>query len=583
MRSVIRRIKKYPSIVIIIAIFTVAYAARVYIVTPGMQSVGSVSATESNIQKVSLLLVDDYRQDRQHITADGVVESLQQAELRSQFTGPVARLHVQIGDTVKAGDMLISLQNADISAQLQQAEAMVASAQAALDGLRRGTRSEELELAEIQLNNLNVSLANAERDYENAVAKAESDIRGVYAGAVTALQISVSVLDNALTQADNILGVDNALANDSFEDILAFNDHTTLSAALANYTATKIKLGIVRGEISLLTTSSDPALIVSAMAGAEDALASGNQLLLSVMDVFNATPLTPTMTQAVLDAKKSVIQAARVVPPGVNVQYATLVGQRQAISTQQKVNTTVLSAAQSRVDEMQNAVAVAEQTLALKRAGATPEQIRVQEAQFQQAKAALANISAQLGKTVIRAPIDGEVASLPVRPGELVTLGQAVASIVNLDGLQVKCYVSETDFSTIDDGNPVKVGADATGKVSRVAPSIDAKTRKIEVDVLVDDPQEAHLVVGQNVRVQIATNPQFGDTAYVLPLQAVRVVQDGAFVYTVDAQSVVQEVPVVLGELTGESVAIPQGLRDGQKIIAVVYELKAGQRVEVLE
>ncbi|MDD5110537.1 MAG: efflux RND transporter periplasmic adaptor subunit [Patescibacteria group bacterium] len=583
--TIFNGVKKHPVFSVVAVVVFAAVAIRVGVNNLGAESVQSVSADATNFPTVTLLNVSDYRHDGGTVSAKGIVESLQQADLRSQFTGQVVSIQAGIGDTVRAGDTLVTLGSADVAAQLMQVQALADSAQAVLDGLRRGTRPEELQLAQTQVSNLEVSLANAERDYQNATDKAGSDLRGAYANAVASLQTSVSVLDNALTQADNILGVDNTGANDTFESVLAANNHIAMFTALQDYSAVKAAINSIRTGVSGLTTSSTPAAIDGFLASMEEALGEGNQLLRSVIDVLNATPLVGTMTQASLDAKKSTIESVRVGPISVNAQYTTIVALRQAIATQQKVNTSIVAAAQSRVDETRNALTLAQQQLTLKQAGATSEQIRAQEAQLAQARASVASVQALLQKTIIRAPIDGEVASLDARLGELVTAGQPVATIVNTGGLQVKGYVSDKDFLRIAEGNPVAIEGGAKGTVSRLAPSIDLQTKQVEVNVAVIAPQEAHLVVGQNVQLMISTNDQAagGAATYILPLQAVRIATDGgAYVLTVNAQSEVEENPVVLGELSGESVAVTKGLSDGREIISAVFELKAGEKVEVI-
>lgn len=107
--AMVNRVKKYPVITAVAVVIIAAVAIRVGVMNFGSKSVAPVSANAVNIPKVTLLNVSDFRHDDGAVSAKGIVESLQQAELRSQFTGPVTSIRVGMGDTVRAGDTLITL------------------------------------------------------------------------------------------------------------------------------------------------------------------------------------------------------------------------------------------------------------------------------------------------------------------------------------------------------------------------------------------------------------------------------------------------------------------------------------------
>ncbi|MDE2233929.1 MAG: efflux RND transporter periplasmic adaptor subunit [Gammaproteobacteria bacterium] len=63
----------------------------------------------------------------------GTVISLKRAEISSRLTGYVRRVDVQAGDTVRAGQHLLSIDSSDVTGTLQQAQAGVNQAQAVYD------------------------------------------------------------------------------------------------------------------------------------------------------------------------------------------------------------------------------------------------------------------------------------------------------------------------------------------------------------------------------------------------------------------------------------------------------------------
>jgi macrolide-specific efflux system membrane fusion protein len=89
---------------------------------------------------------------------------------------------------------------------------------------------------------------------------------------------------------------------------------------------------------------------------------------------------------------------------------------------------------------------------------------RQQRAEVNRARAALANIKAQLGYTVITAPLSGVVGSVSTQEGETVAAGlnaPTFLTIVDLSRLQVDAYVDEVDIGKIRVGGKATFTVDA--------------------------------------------------------------------------------------------------------------------------
>ncbi len=88
-----------------------------------------VDNSQLNVKKVSLVSVSDFRNNQSKVSADGIVESVSQVDLKSQISAPISVVNVSVGDSVSAGQTIAVLQNADIKAQLDQARAGLRLAQ----------------------------------------------------------------------------------------------------------------------------------------------------------------------------------------------------------------------------------------------------------------------------------------------------------------------------------------------------------------------------------------------------------------------------------------------------------------------
>jgi RND family efflux transporter MFP subunit len=215
--------------------------------------------------------------------------------------------------------------------------------------------------------------------------------------------------------------------------------------------------------------------------------------------------------------------------------------------------------------------------------GADVSQSDSSRAQIAAAQAGVRNLEAQLAKTIIRSPISGKIAALPLRTGELATPGQLIATIVGSGGMQIKAFASSEDITRIQRGARVTIGGSIPGTVESVAPSVNPLNRKVEVVILVSNPSSSGLVVGQNVEVSIEANTRVTTAAssakYLLPMQNIKIVPGDAYVLTVDGNSKIQKHSVTLGEIRGEFVEIKSGLTDDMQIVSPVYELNPGETV----
>jgi membrane fusion protein YbhG len=77
----------------------------------------------------------------------------------------------------------------------------------------------------------------------------------------------------------------------------------------------------------------------------------------------------------------------------------------------------------------------------------------------------------QLRRSVITNPVGGTVLTTYVRTGELVQVGQPLYKIANLDTMELRAYVTETQLASIKVGRQVTVSVDV-GATRRALPGI---------------------------------------------------------------------------------------------------------------
>ena len=91
------------------------------------------------------------------LSASGYIVAHHKINVNSKVTGRIAWIGVEKGDRVKAGQVLVRLENQEFQAQADQARGAVASVEARLKALETGSRPQEIEQAK---HNLEQAVAN---------------------------------------------------------------------------------------------------------------------------------------------------------------------------------------------------------------------------------------------------------------------------------------------------------------------------------------------------------------------------------------------------------------------------------------
>ncbi|MFS8137724.1 MAG: efflux RND transporter periplasmic adaptor subunit [Thermomonas sp.] len=199
------------------------------------------------------------------------------------------------------------------------------------------------------------------------------------------------------------------------------------------------------------------------------------------------------------------------------------------------------------------------------------------------ANARVAQIRAQLGDRVIRAPFAGVLGIRQVSPGALVTPGTAIATLDDIARVYVDFPLPESDLALAGVGQRVTgtsaswPGRDFDGTVSVIDPRIDAASRALNVRA--DFPNnDKSLRPGMLVEVSLHRSPR---QALMLPEIAVVQVGEKTFVWRVDAQGKVAQAEVKIGVRTDGMAEVVSGLSPGDRIVVEgTGKLRAGATVQ---
>jgi RND family efflux transporter MFP subunit len=148
------------------------------------------------------------------------------------------------------------------------------------------------------------------------------------------------------------------------------------------------------------------------------------------------------------------------------------------------------------------------------------------EAEWQQAQADEAVAQLNLTRSTVRATVNGIITNFSMRPGDYVTVGSAVAALVDEDSLYVDGYFEETKLRGIALGDPARVtllggGPAITGHVESIAAGIADGERTASPNLLADvNPTFTWVRLAQRVPVRIALDNVPAGTRLIAGLTA---------------------------------------------------------------
>ena len=215
------------------------------------------------------------------------------------------------------------------------------------------------------------------------------------------------------------------------------------------------------------------------------------------------------------------------------------------------------------------------------------QQVENLRASMQQTQATLNLASKRLRDTAIRAPFAGHVKTREVTVGQYLKVQTPVASIVNLDPLRVRLAVPEKMSPWVRVSREVRLtleafpGREFTGRVSRINPAVDEKTRTFEVEALVSNPR-GELKPGSFVKSTIQSDKV--DSILTIPHNATAYLFGAYKVFVLDGGKI-KEREVRLGDRLGDRVEIIEGLQlnDRLAIAEGGMQLKEGMEVETAQ
>lgn len=130
----------------------------------------------------------------------GEITSNDEVLVSTKIPGKISKVYVNVGDSVKAGDLLFELENQDLKAAVEQAQKSLSIAQANLANIRNGARPQEREQTNQAVNQAKIQLDLATTNFERMKELFEADAvsKQQYDQALSGLQLAEAAYKSAV-------------------------------------------------------------------------------------------------------------------------------------------------------------------------------------------------------------------------------------------------------------------------------------------------------------------------------------------------------------------------------------------------
>lgn len=505
----------------------------------------------------------------QEVSVTGRVQPEQSVDLSFETAGKVSRVLVEVGDVVEKGQTLVTIDSAELNAQLIQAKSQLEANQAKLEELEKGTRPEEISIAETKVENAERELASTELDLVNVKAKAETDLSNLYDGISSMLYDAYTTADDATTKQ-----TDEMFNNDSTNNPqLTFSTSEGQTKTDAEWQRVLAGSALADLKTELDNLSTEESELDEALLNFETYLIIIRDFLTRLNDALNTAT---SITQTTINTYKGYVNTAR---SNVISEMVTIGSRKQNIAAQEITNQQNIATAEGKVTTAKNILESAEKELILKQAGSTQEQINKQKAEVKQSEANIENIKSKIAKTILYSPISGIVTQQLAKTGEIISANTLLVSVISQEEYKIEANIPEVDIVKIQENNIAKIMLDAynndvefTARVELIDPAETiiegVATYKITLYFTEFDEK---IKPGMTADVNILTGKK--ENVIAVPSRAV-ITQNGKKFVRIyrpeNGLSAIEEVFVETG-LRGSdgNIEITKGIESGDKVITL--------------
>jgi RND family efflux transporter MFP subunit len=470
------------------------------------------------------------------VLTTGQVVSSTNLDLSFQTSGVVRKINVIEGDIVKVGQTLAVLDQGIVSANLQNARATLAQAQANYEKIKSAATPQDIAVSQAAFDSASIALTNATQNLLNELSVAYNNANTVVFSNTNNLFLNPGSA-NPQFSVPGIVIADQQL-------MIGINiERTGINSMLASW----------QNEISTLNQSNVDKTTSDSLAN----LSSVSKYLSDIINILTNTQFATSANSATITAATAPVVSGKAT---IDATYTTLTNYGQS------VNSAKASLAQ------------AQASLSLKQAPARQEDVDIAAAQVLSAQSGVDSAQVAMNNTVLSAPASGTITQVDVKLGEQAVAMKEIMILQNVGDLHAEALVSESDIASVAVGQSIDNTFDALGPdqhftttVLSVNPASTVVSGVVNYKVVgsLEKIPEVKPGMTDNMTIMVAEKKD----VLAVPSSAIVNKNGGRFIKVIDdtKKKTYHEVSVQTGlEADGGLTEIISGLSVGQEIITYI-------------
>lgn len=543
------------------------------------------------------------------ISVSGTVESSSSQKVYSKLTYPVEKINVSVGDAVKKGDVLCTINTEELQQQILQQQASVENSGISSDYNLSDAEERYTEALEKYQSGENATLINAQKAIDQAEKALEDAKRqeklGISSSLPTNIQSAEANVESAKANYDNAVKAYNKAVKElepenypvnvrtvaeSIDEYKGYLNKVQRNLYNAELESAFVKYNTAKGEYNTAKEGvSDGTASQSSLEELQEAYAAAKQEYETLQNKYDEDNLKKQIEsyenqlESLIEGLEAAKDSAEISVENTKLVYDKAVADLENIkdqnnNTEESYGIAVKNAEdalETAKKDYENAVKQVESELSSLKKQA--EQQRTISGLNDPQVIILQNLRDELEYAVITAPCDGVITSMRAEEG-LIAEGPLFV-IENLDDLKVSSMVGEYDIPYVSEGMSAVIrcdaldGAEYGGKVITVSPTSDASAAstgvnyKIETDI---DGEDGKLRAGMSAKVSIVSDRR--ENALTVTYDALTADGDGN-----DAVCIAEKGGD--GVYRAKLVTVEVGLETDYEVEIISSELKAGMLV----
>jgi RND family efflux transporter MFP subunit len=467
----------------------------------------------------------------QTVSVDGMVAAAQDVPLEFQLGGTITEIDAKVGDTVSKGQVIAKIDTKSANAAIAAASAAVQSAQASYQKVVDGASSPQIDVAKAAVENAQVTLDNATKNLTVITSQQ---------------QTAISNAESAMLNAG--LAATPSASNSSASSVQPTVTGTFIGSQQGSYTVT------------LYSSGNGMNYQYTGLESGSGIVTPNVPLALGKLGLFITFP-------SVINLQSTSSWTVNI----PNTQSPAYLAASNAYQTALQTQNQATTSAQEAINSAQAALDTANAQLTAVVTPARSEDVQSAQAAVNAANAQLQAAENVLSNSIIIAPFDGQIGTMPLEVGTTVTASQPIGTIITSNKYEVDVELSQAQIAKVKVSDPANITFDAYSNQQFAATltSVDTSAtmdqgNAVYKATLQFNQEDSRIQAGLNANVNILDETH--NNTLMIPATSIITKNDQRFVLVKGSGNTTSQVLVTTGIQNSDMVEVLSGLQAGQQV-----------------